>query len=189
MPITDWAWSISTRPKYDEAIKQFQKQIEINPLDQNAHANLGLLYVNQKRYADAIPELEKAIDIHPKNPLLQISLGQAYIATNQTEKGMAAFDKAITLAPVPVTWNNIAYSLSQQNVQLDRADKYSDSAMNAIETQLRDVNLDSLRMQDLAPATFCSTRGTPRAGSSSSAATSTWRKRTSRRLAGGGTAR
>ncbi len=140
--------------KYDEAVKQFQKQIEINPLDQNAHANLGLLYVNQKKFAEAIPELEKAIDIHPKNPLLQISLGQAYLATNQTDKGMAAFEKAIALAPVPVTWNNIAYSLSQQNTQLDRAGKYSDAAINAVETQMRDINLDKLRMQDLATANF-----------------------------------
>jgi tetratricopeptide (TPR) repeat protein len=140
--------------KYDEAIKQFQKQIEINPLDQNAHANLGLLYLSQKRFAEAIPELEKAIDIHPKNPLLEISLGQAYIATNQTDKGMAAFEKAIALAPVPVTWNNIAYSLSEQNIQLDRAGKYSDAAINAVETQMRDINLDKLRMQDLATANF-----------------------------------
>ncbi len=140
--------------KYDDAIKEFQKQIEINPLDQNAHANLGLLYVNQKRFAEAIPELQKAADIHPKNPLLQISLGQAYIATGQTDKGMAAFDKAIALAPVPMTWNNIAYSLSEQNMQLDRAGKYSDAALNATETQLRDVNLDSLRMQDLATSDF-----------------------------------
>ncbi len=140
--------------KYDEAIKEFQKQIEINPLDQNAHANLGLLYVNQKRFAEAVPELQKAADIHPKNPLLQISLGQAYIATNQTDKGMAAFDKAIALAPVPLTWNNIAYSLSEQNLQLERAGKYSDAALNATETQLRDVNLDSLRMQDLATSDF-----------------------------------
>ncbi len=140
--------------KYDEAIKQFQKQIEINPLDQNAHANLGLLYVNQRRFAEAVPELQKAVDIHPKNPLLQISLGQAYIATNQTDKGMAAFDKAVALAPVPMTWNNIAYSLSEQDIQLDRAGKYSDAALNATETQMRDVNLDSLRMQDLATSDF-----------------------------------
>jgi tetratricopeptide (TPR) repeat protein len=140
--------------KYDLAIKDFQKQIEINPLDQNAHANLGLLYVNQKRYADAVPELEKAVDILPKNPLLQISLGHAYIATNQTDKGMAAFEKAIALAPVPVTWNNIAYALSEQNVQLDRAEKYADAAINAVETQMRDISLDKLRIQDLATTNF-----------------------------------
>ncbi len=135
--------------RYDEAIKQFQKQIEINPLDPYAHANLGALYVNQKRFAEAIPELEKAVDIQPKNPLLEVSLGQSYIATNQTDKGMAAYEKAITLAPNPLTWNNIAYSLAEQKVQLDRATQYADTAINALETQLRDVSLDSLRMQDL----------------------------------------
>ncbi len=142
------------KAQYDDAIKQFQKQIEINPLDQNAHANLGLLYVKQKRFTEAVPELEKAVDILPKNPLLQISLGQAYVATGQADKGMAAFEKAVTLAPVPTTWNNIAYALSQQNIQLDRAEKYSDTSINAVETQMRDVRLDNLRMQDLATSNF-----------------------------------
>ena len=140
--------------KFDEAIKEFQKQIEINPLDLNAHGNLGNLYVNQKKFAEAVPELEKAVSMQPKNPLLQITLGQAYIGNNQTEKGMAAFEKAISVAPVPVTWNNIAYSLSEQNIQLDRASKYADTAINAVDTQMRDVNLDRLRMQDIGTSNF-----------------------------------
>jgi tetratricopeptide (TPR) repeat protein len=76
-------------------------------------------------------------------------LGQSYIATKQTEKGMAAYEKAISLAPNPLIWNNIAYSLAEQKVQLDRATQYADTAINALETQLRDVSLDSLRMPDL----------------------------------------
>ncbi len=135
--------------KYDDAIQQFQKQIEINPLDQRAHANLGTLYSSQKKFADALPELQKATDIDPKNPLLQVSLGEAYVATGETVKGMAAFEKAISIAPSPVIWNNIAYALSEQNVQLDRADKYIDAAISAVGTQLRDVGLDNLRTQDL----------------------------------------
>ncbi len=140
--------------KFDDAIKQYQKQIEINPLDQTAHGNLGSLYVSQKNFAAAVPELEKAVDIQPNNPLLEISLGQAYIANNQTDKGLAAFEKAITLSPSPVTWNNIAFSLSEQNLQLDRASKYADAAINAVETQLRDVTLDNMRMQDLFTTNF-----------------------------------
>ena len=135
--------------RYQDAIQQFQKQIEINPLDPYAHANLGRLYLSQKKFSEAIPELQKAVDIQPKNPLEYINLGQAYIAANQTEKGMAAFDKAISLSPAPLTWNNVAYALSEQNVQLDRAQRYADTAINALETQLRDVTLDNLRMQDL----------------------------------------
>ena len=135
--------------KYDQAIQQFQKQIEVNPLDPFAHGNLGDVYLQQKKFAEALPELEKAVDLQPKNPGLEINLGQTYIATGQTDKGMAAFEKAINLSPTPVVWNNIAYSLSEQNVQLDRASQYADSAINAIETQLRDVNLDRLRIENL----------------------------------------
>ena len=140
--------------KYNEAITQFQKQIEINPLDPFAHGSLGDVYVKQKKFVEATPELEKAVELQPQNALLLISLGQSYIATNQTEKGMAAFEKAISLAPVPVTWNNIAYSLAEQNVQLERANKYADAAINSVETQLRDINLDNLRFQDLGTASF-----------------------------------
>src|SRR5271166_397484 len=140
--------------RYDEAAKQFQKQIEINPLDPFAHGGLGELYVKQKKFVDALPELQKAVELQPQNPIMQISLGQSYIATNQTEKGMAAFEKAISLSPTPVVWNNIAYSLAEQDVQLERADKYAAAAINAMETQLRDVNLDNLRFQDLGAASF-----------------------------------
>ena len=135
--------------KYDQAIQEFQKQIEVNPLDPFSHANLGSVYLQQKKYAEALPELEKAVDLRPQNTVIQIELGQAYIASGQTDKGMAAFEKAINLSPTPLVWNNIAYSLSEQNVQLDRASQYADTAINAIETQLRDVNLDRLRIEDL----------------------------------------
>lgn len=138
--------------RYDEAIAQYQKAIEVSPLDAAAHGSLGLLYGKLKRWNEAVPELEKAASLEEKNPLIEVSLGQAYIATGQTEKGMAAFDKAIALAPTAVVWNNIAYALSEQNVQLDRASQYSDAAINSIETQLRDVNLDNLRLQDIFTA-------------------------------------
>jgi len=138
--------------QYDDAIAQYQKQLEVNPLSPYAHGSLGLLYSKLKRWNEAVPELEKAVSLQDKNPYLQIPLGQAYIATGQTEKGMAAFERAIALAPDQLTWNNIAYALAEQNVQLDRASQYADAAISAIETQLRDVNLDNLRLQDIAIA-------------------------------------
>jgi tetratricopeptide (TPR) repeat protein len=49
-------------------------------------------------------------------------------------------------------WNNISYALSEQDVQLERASQYADAAINALETQLRDVNLDNLRIQDAGAA-------------------------------------
>ena len=138
--------------RYEDAIAKYQKAIEISPLLPSAHEGLGSLYAKLKRWNEAVPELEKAASLQDKNPLIQVSLGQAYIATGQTGKGMAAFDKAIALSPTAVVWNNIAYALSEQNVQLERASQYSDAAINALETQLRDVNLDNLRREDLYTA-------------------------------------
>jgi tetratricopeptide (TPR) repeat protein/transglutaminase-like putative cysteine protease len=138
--------------RYDDAILQYQKAIEISPLLPSAHEGLGSLYAKLKRWHEAVPELEKAISLRDKNPLIRVALGQAYIATGQTEKGMAAFDKAIGESPTPAVWNNIAYALSEENVQLERASQYADAAINSLETQLRDVNLDNLRQQDLYAA-------------------------------------
>lgn len=135
--------------KYDDAIAAFKKQIEINPLDPNAHASLGILYMNLKRFSEAVPELEKAVSIQPKNPVLLASLGQAYLATGQPQQGMMSLDKAVAMAPSPLIWNNVAYAFAEQNVQLSRADAYADAAINALETQLRDVTLANLRYQDL----------------------------------------
>ena len=138
--------------RYNDAIAQYQKAIEVSPLDGYAHGSLGLLYSKLKRWNEAVPELEKAASLQEKNTLLLVSLGQAYIATGQTDKGMAAFDKAIAIAPTAVVWNNIAYSLAEENVQLERASQYSDAAINSIETQMRDINLDTLRLQDIFTA-------------------------------------
>ena len=139
--------------RYDDAIAQYQKAIEVSPLNPGAHIGLGSLYAKLKRWNDAVPELEKAASLQDKNPLIQVSLGQAYLATGATEKGMASFERAIALYPNQLTWNNIAYALAEQNVQLDRANQYADAAINSIETQLRDVNLDNLRLQDIGTAT------------------------------------
>ena len=136
--------------KYEDAIAQFKKQIEVNPLDASAHASLGVLYVNLKRFSEAVPELEKAVSIQSNSPLLLAVLGQAYLGDGQTQKGMASFEKAINMAPTPLVWNNVAYSLAEQDTELKRAENYADTAISALETQLRDVSLSSLRFADLA---------------------------------------
>jgi tetratricopeptide (TPR) repeat protein len=136
--------------KYEDAIAQYKKQIEINPLDASAHAGLGALYLMLKRFPESVAELEKAASVQPNNPLLLASLGQAYLGAGDTQKGMASFDKAITLAPTPVVWNNVAYSMAEQDTELKRASGYADAAIGAAETQLRDVSLANLRFPDVA---------------------------------------
>ena len=58
------------------------------------------------------------------------------------------------LPSLPARWSGTILPIRwlKQKVQLDRASQYSDAAINAIETQLRDVNLDNLRLQDIFTA-------------------------------------
>ena len=45
-------------------------------------------------------------------------------------------------------WNNVAYELANHNLQLDRAQQYAESAVTEISTQLRNVSVDRLRIDD-----------------------------------------
>ena len=56
---------------------------------------------------------------------------------------MAAFDRAVELSPAPSTWNSVAYELSLGGVDLDRAQRYVESAISSVAAASR--NLDVAR--------------------------------------------
>jgi len=118
-------------------------------LDNFAHASLGLLLEQQKKFAEALPELDKAAVLTPDNPQLQVSLGHAYLVTGKTTEAMAAFDKAVELSPTPEIWNNIAYDLVQKNINLDKAQSYAQSAVDATAAALRNIDIDHVTANDL----------------------------------------
>src|SRR5215468_2758732 len=136
--------------KYEEAEAAFRKHIEILPLDRWAHGNLGRMLVESRKYKEAIPELEQAISLNPdQEGTYQISLGRAYVNLGQPEKATEAFDRSIKLSPEPITWNNVAYYLSLGNLELDKAQQYAESAVTAVATNLRNVELERLTLENL----------------------------------------
>ena len=76
-------------------------------------------------------------------PVAQLQAGKSYLRLKQVDKAMAAFDRAVERAPSPGTWNSIAYELSLQGVQLDRAQQYAESAVASATAASR--NLDVAR--------------------------------------------
>jgi Flp pilus assembly protein TadD len=135
--------------KFSEAADSFKKQIEVNPLDTLAHAALGSLYLEQHKYAAAVPELDKATILSPDDGGLQVSLGQAYLNSGDKEKALGAFDKGVELSQAPLVWNNVAYSLADHNLQLDKAQRYAESAVATTAANLRNVELSHLTLADL----------------------------------------
>jgi Flp pilus assembly protein TadD/transglutaminase-like putative cysteine protease len=142
--------TLQQQRKFVEAADAFRKQIDLNPLDTIAHAALGSLFLTQHKYAEAVPELDKATILSPDNAELQVSLGQAYLNTGEEEKAMAAFQKGIELSQTPVVWNNVAYNLADHKLELSKAQQYAESAVSATTTNLRNIELSRLSLEDLA---------------------------------------
>jgi tetratricopeptide (TPR) repeat protein len=139
-------WSKSN---HQEAEVAFRKQLEITPLDPSAKANLAQLLVDWRKYKEAIPELEQAISLNPDSQGLYISLGRAYLHTGDTAKGIEWLDKAVKLEPGPYVWNDVAYNLALGKVQLEKAQQYAESAVTSMATELRNVELNQVSMDDL----------------------------------------
>jgi len=154
-PFDSYAYSLLAQvfwrqQNYSEAETALRKQIEITPLDKHARGNLGQMLVEARKYKEALPELEQAISLNPDAAILHVSLGRAYLKVEQTEKAIESFERAIKLEPGPAVWNDVSYFLSLEKVQLEKAQRYAESAVTAIATNLRNVELDNLTMENLA---------------------------------------
>jgi tetratricopeptide (TPR) repeat protein/transglutaminase-like putative cysteine protease len=126
--------------KFDEAVAAYRKQLEIKPLDLLAISQLGFTLNLQHKYSDAIPELEKAATIAPDDASIQVALGAAYSNTGANDKALVAYDRATQLAPTPAIWNDVAYDLADKKIQLDKAQRYAESAVTATVTNLRNID-------------------------------------------------
>jgi TonB family protein len=134
--------------KRDEAVSAFQQQIEVDPKNSAAHGDLGRLYRELGRSADALPELEKAVAMQPET-VDRAALGGVYLDLGQTDKGWEILAKLAQDTPSPGTWNSVAYALASHKLQLERAERYAESAVTMVATNLRNVELDHIAIADL----------------------------------------
>ncbi|HKR13954.1 MAG TPA: DUF3857 domain-containing protein [Pyrinomonadaceae bacterium] len=157
-PFEDYAYNLLGRAywhlqDYTNAEQSFRKQLEITPLDQTAYSNLGLMLVDGRKFKEAIPELERAISLAADDESLRVGLGQAYLNLGQTEKAITAFEEALKIDRDRAVLNNIAYALAEKATQLDKAMEYAESAVSSVATELRNVQLAGLELNDLYSVT------------------------------------
>ena len=74
----------------------FQKSLQLAP-NYQAYANLGWLYMNQKRYAESAEATRKALELNDKDWRVWANLQQAYIWLKDDAKMRPARTKTLTL--------------------------------------------------------------------------------------------
>ncbi len=73
--------------RYDDAFRELQKAIAIDPNYAKAHYNLGLVYYHKGLLDKEVEEYKKAIAIDPEYKIARMNLASAYLAKG--EKALA----------------------------------------------------------------------------------------------------
>ena len=144
--------ALFNQKKYNDAAAAFEKQISLKPLDASAHSSLGEVYIQQEKFQAAISELEKAAVITPDDAGIQVRLGEAYLGLKDSQSALKAFDKAVAASPSAGVKNEVAYSLAEHNVSLDRAEEFARSALDMLEAQVSNLSLNRATLEQIQAA-------------------------------------
>jgi putative PEP-CTERM system TPR-repeat lipoprotein len=85
--------------KYELALNQFQKALDINPDFERARTLVAVTLLKQKRSDDAITEIRKVVSGNSRNAYAYNVLGSALLANGEFDEGMAALNRATELDP------------------------------------------------------------------------------------------
>jgi tetratricopeptide (TPR) repeat protein len=113
-----WGWrnkggALYSLGKYDEAIKCYDKAIEIDPDNPVVWNNKGLALNSLGKYDEAITSYDKAIEIDPDDADTWNNKGLALNSLGKYDEAITSYDKAIEIDPDDAdTWNNKGLALN-----------------------------------------------------------------------------
>jgi superkiller protein 3 len=113
--------------KYDQAIFEFKRTLQLQPNHGRAYNNLGRIYVMQGRLNEAIAAFKQAVDINPGNAKAYNNLGSAYLMQGDVENAIRVIKRSLTINPSNAdAHNNLAvayYSKKEYDLALMHYDE------------------------------------------------------------------
>jgi superkiller protein 3 len=85
--------------RYDEAIAEYQRAIELDPKYAYPHNGLGSVYYDLKRYDEAIAEYQRSVELDPKYATPHNNLGNVYYDLKRYDAAIAEYQQAIQIDP------------------------------------------------------------------------------------------
>ena len=94
-------WAYHFQGRFEEAIAECKKAIEVDPEFGNPYNDIGAYLIELGRYDEAIPWLESAVAAQRYEPrhFPHFNLGRAYLAKEMYTQARACFEKALGLEP------------------------------------------------------------------------------------------
>lgn len=85
--------------KLDEAIASFQAAVRVDPGNEYAHNQLGILYAKKERFNDAFREFSRVVQIDHRNTYAILWLGILYLRQNDLNNAFKKFQEIIRIDP------------------------------------------------------------------------------------------
>jgi tetratricopeptide (TPR) repeat protein len=133
----------------DNAISTWQRLQNIVPDDSDVAADLGGLYMEQKRYPEASSLFESAVKANPSDAYAQLRLGMVRLRSRNTTQGLESMHKALEIDSGAEMLNDVAYEMAEADTNLGEALVYSQRAVKEAEERSRKVDLENIQKSDL----------------------------------------
>ncbi|MCA2660318.1 MAG: tetratricopeptide repeat protein [Microcystis sp. M049S2] len=123
--------------KYELALSDWNKAIDINPNFAKAYNNRGILYSDLQKYDLALSDYSKAIDINPNDAGAYVNRGVLYSDLQKYDLALSDYSKAIDInrndAEAYYNRGNLYYDLQKYDLALADYDKAIDINPNFAE--------------------------------------------------------
>lgn len=111
--------------RLEEAAADYKRVIALKPQYAEAHNNLGIVLVAQRRIAEAIARYRQALLLSPDNPSIHNNLGLALAADGSIDEAAAQYERALMLNPASAeTHYNLGLALAAKGAFDDAVEHY-----------------------------------------------------------------
>jgi tetratricopeptide (TPR) repeat protein len=87
------------RGRLDEAERDFQQVLAVDPQLGGAYVNLGVVYMRRKQWVKALETLRKAEHLMPREPGIRLNIGLAYFRQNEFFKAIPPLESVVRDEP------------------------------------------------------------------------------------------
>lgn len=102
-----WAWK--QKKSLDNALKDYEKAIELAPGQCAWRNNRALIWIEKKDYDKAIADYDASINLFPQYGLAYRNRGNCWLKKKDYEKALSDFKKAVEINPEnPHAYNSVA---------------------------------------------------------------------------------
>ena len=93
--LNNYGLALRNKGRFDEALIQFRKVLEIKPNKPNVHYNIGYVLTLQGKLDEAVSEYHKVLQIAPDHPALHYRLGVIFMQQGRHNEAIKHFNKAL----------------------------------------------------------------------------------------------